>query len=151
MSPPASAEAFRTASERIILVIEDDREIARAVSLRLARAGYTPVLARDGREGLAIAEACQPDAIILDLRMPVMDGFTFLAQLLGTERTTAIPTIILTADAGERARIRALDGGASYFVEKPYRARDLIIALDAAPGGEAGTRTRGARNDSSNS
>lgn len=112
-----------------VLIVDDDREIARAISLRLRNAGFTPIMAFDGQQGLDITQSDRPDAIILDLRMPVMDGFTLLERLQNSVHTRNIPAIILSADAADKARLKALRAGATYFVEKPYKAQDLIDAL----------------------
>lgn len=116
-------------SESRVLIVDDDREIARAVGLRLSHAGFKPITAFNGQEGLTIAQSDPPDAIILDLRMPVMDGFALLERLQNSVHTRNIPAIILSADAADKARLKALRAGANYFVEKPYKAQDLIDAL----------------------
>ena len=112
-----------------VLIVEDDREIARAISLRLTKVGFTTTLAFDGQQGLQSAQGDPPDAILLDLRMPVMDGFTLLERLQNSVHTRNIPAIILSADAADKARLRALRAGATFFVEKPYKAQDLIDVL----------------------
>lgn len=112
-----------------MLIVDDDREITRAIALRLSNVGFQPLMAFDGQQGLQMVLADRPDAIILDLRMPVMDGFTLLEKLQNSVHTRNIPAIILSADAADKARLKALRAGATYFVEKPYRAQDLIDAL----------------------
>jgi DNA-binding response OmpR family regulator len=77
-------------SEPHVLIVDDDREITRAIGLRLCNAGFKPSMAFDGQQGLAIAQSDAPDAIILDLRMPVMDGFTMLERLQTSVRTRNI-------------------------------------------------------------
>ena len=109
--------------------MDDDREITRAIALRLSKAGFKPLMAFDGQQGLQMVLDDRPDAIILDLRMPVMDGFTLLKKLQNSVHTRNIPAIILSADTADKARLKALRAGATYFVEKPYRAQDLIEAL----------------------
>jgi len=111
------------------LIVDDDREITRAIGLRVSKAGYLPLMAFDGQQGLTIAQSDPPDAIVLDLHMPVMDGFAMLERLQNSVHTRNIPTIILSADAAGKARLRALRAGATYFIEKPYKAQDLIDAL----------------------
>lgn len=118
-------------SESRVLIVDDDREIARALGLRLSNAGFKPIMAFDGQQGLTMAQSDPPDAIVLDLRMPVMDGFTLLERLQNSVHTRNIPAIILSADAADKARLRALRAGATFFVEKPYKAQDLIDALAA--------------------
>jgi DNA-binding response OmpR family regulator len=123
-------EEWKKVSEARVLIVDDDREIARAIGLRLSSVGFKPIMAFDGQQGLKIAQSDPPDAIILDLRMPVMDGFTLLERLQNSVHTRNIPAIILSADAADKARLRALRAGATFFVEKPYKAQDLIEALD---------------------
>jgi len=64
--------------------------------------------------------------------MPHMDGFAVLERLLANDLTAGIPRIVLSADTADRARVRAMRGGAAYFVEKPYEPRALLAALTAA-------------------
>lgn len=120
------------AAQRSVLIVDDDREIVRALGLRLGRAGFHPIMAYDGQEGLDAALRDSPDAIVLDLRMPVMDGYAMLERLQKSVHTASIPAVILSADAADRSRLKALRGGATYFVEKPYKAEDLIQALNAS-------------------
>ena len=117
---------------RCILIVEDDAEIARAVALRITRFGFLPLIAANGAEGLSTARSRLPAAVIVDLRMPVMDGFAFLAELGRSARTASIPAIVLSADADQGAKLKAIAGGAAYFVEKPYRSDDLLLAVNAA-------------------
>ena len=115
-----------------VLIVDDDPAIVRAIDLRLRKAGFNTLFAYDGREGLAIAQREAPDAVLMDLRMPVMDGFTMLEKLQNSVHTARIPAIILSADSADRARLRVLRSGATFFVEKPYRAEDLMQALNVA-------------------
>jgi CheY-like chemotaxis protein len=115
-----------------VLIVDDDREIVRAIELRLRNSGFEPMVAFDGQEGLQTAQRNRPDVILMDLRMPIMDGFTMLERLQNSVHTANIPAIILSADSADRARLKALRGGATYFVEKPYKSDDLIQALTAA-------------------
>jgi CheY-like chemotaxis protein len=115
-----------------ILVVDDDREIVRAIKLRLSNAGFEPVVAFDGVEGLTIALNDTPDAILMDLHMPVMDGFSMLERLQNSVHTANVPAIIISADSADKARLKALRSGATYFVEKPYKPDDLMRALNAA-------------------
>ena len=116
-------------AETRVLIVDDDREITRAIGLRLSNVGFKPIMAYNGREGLEVVQKDPPDAIILDLRMPVMDGFQLLEKLQNSVHTRSIPAIILSADAADKARLKALRAGATYFVEKPYKAQDLIDVL----------------------
>ena len=110
-----------------VLIVEDDAEIARAVAFRIERCGFVPLVARDGSEGLTAAQRGRPDAIILDLRMPVMGGLALLSKLAQSESTALIPAIILSADSDQRAKLKALSGGAAFFVENT--AGKTILAI----------------------
>lgn len=130
-----------------ILVIEDDREIAQALMLRLKAIGHDGFVSHDGGSGLAAAIATIPDAVILDLRLPDMDGLTVLQQLQQHEIAKVIPVIVVSANVAERAKREAMLLGADCFIEKPYEFRKLVAAIDracavrptraAAAGGEA--------------
>ena len=115
-----------------VLLIDDDREILRGLSIRLRAAGYAISVAHGGETGLAAAGEIRPDVILLDLRMPVMDGFAVLSRLREQDRTKAIPVVVLSANTAEKARRRALDLGVQYFLEKPYDPKTLIQALRTA-------------------
>jgi CheY-like chemotaxis protein len=85
-------------SERNILVVEDDQDIRETLHDLLARAGYNALLARDGREALdTLAKIKRPCMILLDLMMPVMDGWAFLRALDQDESLASIPIVILSA------------------------------------------------------
>lgn len=125
-------------SEPHVLVIEDDREIARAIGLRLRAAGYSTSTAHDGADGLAAAAEFRPACIVLDVRMPCMDGLTTLAKLRQRDATKRTPVVMLSASLVDQQK--ALDLGARFFVEKPYQAGTLITAVQSAmveAGGES--------------
>jgi len=115
-----------------ITLIEDDREIARGLFVRLTAAGHEATVMHDGATGLAAALSGLPDVILLDLRLPDMDGFTVLRQLQQHDLTKMIPVIIVSANTAERAKREALLLGAHSFVEKPYDFRKLMIAVERA-------------------
>ena len=115
-----------------ILLIEDDREIARAMMLRLKAIGHDPFAMHEGGSGLAAAVATIPDIIILDLRLPDMDGFAVLQQLQRHDIARLIPVIVVSANVAERAKREAILLGAHCFIEKPYDFRKLVAAIDRA-------------------
>ena len=124
----------------LILLVDDDREIILGLSLRMRAANYEIAIARDGKEGLASARENRPDAIILDVRMPVMDGLTMLGELRANEATAAIPVVVLSANIASSAKARALELGARYFIQKPYESSTLIQAVRSALGPETSDR-----------
>ena len=117
-----------------ILLVDDDRDIVRALSIRLRAAGYDIATAHDGLAGVVAAESKQPDAIVLDIRMPGMDGLNALARLRAQDSTRHIPALILTANVDETVRSKAFDLGTRYFLEKPCDPNELLKAIHAAIG-----------------
>jgi CheY-like chemotaxis protein len=113
-----------------VLVVDDDREIMRAATLRLEAAGYRIMTARDGESGVALAAKCQPDVILLDVRMPRMDGLTALAELKQRGDTQDIPVVMLSASIVDQRA--ALHSGARFFLKKPYSGETLLQAVAAA-------------------
>ncbi len=117
-------------NRRKVLVVDDDRDIAFGTALRLRGAGYETLLACDGAEGIASARKNRPGVILLDVRMPHMDGLHALAELRRREDTKRIPVIMLSASMCDQQA--ALDCGARFFQRKPYQAGDLLAAVAAA-------------------
>ena len=115
---------------KTILVVDDERQIAQVACLRLESAGFCTITAPDGEQGVAAAAQQQPRAIVLDVRMPRMDGLTALAQLRSREDTSHIPVIMLSASLIDKPA--ALDAGARFFLTKPYDAEQLIAAVHKA-------------------
>jgi DNA-binding response OmpR family regulator len=118
--------------KRRVLLVDDDREIVRGAGIRLRAAGYEVLTAFDGQVGLIAAKQNLPDAIVLDVRMPVMDGLTMLRRLRDCHETKAIPVVILSASVVDRGKAKALEPGARYFLEKPYDPKSLLEAVEAA-------------------
>jgi DNA-binding response OmpR family regulator len=110
-----------------ILVVDDDRDIVSGLSVRLEAAGYEVHSAFDGASGYDAALATQPDAMILDVRMPVMDGLSMLAKLRELPEMRTTPVIVLSASLSDHQM--ALDMGARYFLDKPCDSRTLLTAL----------------------
>ena len=113
-----------------VLMVDDDDEIVRAACLRLRAAGYHTLMAGDGEAGVAVAVANQPDAIVLDVRLPRLDGLSALADLKRRPETKHIPVIVLSASVVDQQA--ALDAGARFFLRKPYRGDMLVEAVRTA-------------------
>lgn len=113
-----------------VLVIDDDRDVVRGVSLRLRAAGYETLAAYDGQQGVAVARDSQPNAIVLDVRMPRLDGLATLRQLRNCEDTRDIPVVMVSASLMDQHA--ALDSGARFFLSKPYQPKTLLAAIEAA-------------------
>ncbi len=124
-----------------VLLIDDDQDVLRGACLRLGAAGYQPTTARDGRQGIDRAMEDHPDAIVLDVRMPHMDGLQVLTTLRQRAETRAIPVIMLSASLVDQEA--ALEAGARFFLTKPYQSKALLAALSAALREAGGGNARG--------
>ena len=120
------------ASDRATLVLiaedePDNREIMRTVAEELL--GCRVILASDGETAVKLAAELQPAVILMDLMMPVLDGFEAIQRLKSDERTAAIPVIAITALGRTTDRQRALDTGAEGYVSKPFDLDELARTL----------------------
>ena len=112
-----------------VLVIDDDPDVGRLVRLILELEGHEVVLTDDGLRGLAAAQHQRPDAIVLDLMMPVMDGYEVLKQLQADPRTCDVPVVVLSAVTLRETRERVEGAGAVAFIAKPFDADQLSRAV----------------------
>jgi DNA-binding response OmpR family regulator len=113
-----------------ILIVDDDRELRHGMTIRLTAGGYRVLTAHDGALGFDAAKKNRPDAILLDVRMPGTNGLTMLTHLRECQATNRIPVVVISASVEDHTRRQAFDLGARYFLPKPFRATDLINALD---------------------
>lgn len=116
---------------RLAVVIEDDPEISLGVTLRLRSEGFEVASALDGRSGLQLVKDVLPDLVVLDVRMPEMDGLELLRRLHLDMGDAAPPVIMLSASLQDQQP--ALDAGATYFLAKPYRSSSLLDAIHSLP------------------
>ena len=114
-----------------ILIVEDNEMNRDMLSRRLARKGYEVILAEDGAAGLDMMENEQPDLVLMDMGLPVMDGWTATAKAKANPNLATIPVIALTAHALEEDRIRAMEAGADDFDTKPVNLAGLRIKMEA--------------------
>lgn len=112
-----------------ILVVDDEAQIHRFLTPALAASGYTYLRAERGDEALRLAASRAPDAILLDLGLPDMEGHEVLAKL---REFTDVPIIILSARDRESEKIQALDAGADDYVEKPFGLGELLARIRTA-------------------
>ncbi|MBX3323804.1 MAG: response regulator [Phycisphaeraceae bacterium] len=115
-----------------VLIIDDEWMIARALSARLGAAGFEMHTASDGFSGIEAARKLLPDAILLDLRMPDIDGFEVLRRMRLEPSLGIIPVIILTANVQDTVRQEARVLGTAGFFCKPYDPELLIACLKRA-------------------
>jgi CheY-like chemotaxis protein len=115
-----------------ILVIDDEPSVRFLVRRLLEFDGYEVVVVDDGIRGLAAAQQQRPDAIVLDLMMPVMDGYQVLANLRTDPRTASVPVVVLTAASTVAAGQRVRDAGAVACLTKPFAPEELAASLSSA-------------------
>jgi DNA-binding response OmpR family regulator len=111
-----------------ILIVEDDKKTASLVQLYLEREGFETVLAHDGHEALELARRHRPIFIILDLMLPLVDGWEVCREL---RRSSDVPILMLTARGEEVDRISGLTLGADDYVVKPFSPRELVARVKA--------------------
>src|SRR6202049_5297661 len=114
-----------------ILVVEDDRDIGELVCRYLEKASFTADLVSSGRDAVAALEAGAPDLLILDLMLPHVGGLEICPLLRATDKTAAIPIIMLTARAEESERIVGLEIGADDYIAKPFSPNELVARVRA--------------------
>jgi DNA-binding response OmpR family regulator len=116
---------------KTILVIDDEPELVKLLDYNLSKAGYLVLSAKDGESGLAAARKHAPDAIILDIMMPGVDGWEVCKRLRQDPATAALPLLMLTAKGEEGDRVLGLELGADDYVTKPFGVRELIARVKA--------------------
>jgi two-component system KDP operon response regulator KdpE len=115
-----------------ILVIDDDSDLVRALRLRLRANDFEVSTAGDGYSAVATAQKERPDLIVLDLGLPVGDGFVVLDRLQKSDALSGVPVIVLSARDPENNESRALKAGATAFFQKPADNEELMNVIRAS-------------------
>ena len=118
-------------SGSLVLVVEDEADIRELIRYNLTKAGYQVKGVSTAEEGLAAVEVQSPDAVVLDLMLPGMDGLYVCRRLKDDPKTNSIPIIMLTAKGEESDIVRGLEMGADDYITKPFSPRVLIARLQA--------------------
>jgi two-component system alkaline phosphatase synthesis response regulator PhoP len=114
-----------------VLAVDEEPDVLRLVEVKLKKAGFEVLTARDGEEGLNKAIAEHPDVVLMDVMMPRMDGFT-AAGLMKAQVQPAPIILMLTAKGQENDVVRGLSGGADDYIVKPFAPRELIARINVA-------------------
>ena len=112
-----------------ILVVDDERRYVRAIQVNLKASGYEVLTALNGQTAVDLVATEEPDLIVLDIRMPGMDGFEVCQRI---REFSAVPIIMLTALAADADKVKGLDIGADDYVTKPFSADELLARVRAA-------------------
>ena len=111
-----------------VLIVEDDKNISDLLQLYLEKQGYAVTQAADGGQGLAKFRSIQPDIVLLDVMMPVMDGWS-VCKIIRAESQT--PVIMLTAKAEVDDRVNGLKLGADDYITKPFEMKEVLARIEA--------------------
>jgi two-component system, OmpR family, KDP operon response regulator KdpE len=128
-SPVPASTPAEPATRQIILVVEDEPALLRALRINLRARGYEAVTVQAGRPALEKATQRKPDAVILDLGLPDLDGIDLIREL---RSMMSAPVIVLSGRTGPGDKIGALDAGADDYVTKPFSMEELLARLRAA-------------------
>ena len=122
-----------------VLIVEDDRNIAELLQMYLEKEGYAVTTAFDGGQGLTKFRAIKPDLVLLDVMMPVMDGWSVCKAIRG-EATT--PIIMLTAKGETDDKVQGLRSGADDYITKPFEMKEVLARIEAVLRRTTGTEVQ---------
>ena len=119
-------------SGKLILIVEDERDLAQTLEYNLEREGYQTRVATDGQQALRLSrEEPIPDVVLLDLMLPDISGTEVCRRIRQDERTRQVPVIMVTAKGEEIDRVVGFEVGADDYVTKPYSVRELALRIKA--------------------
>jgi DNA-binding response OmpR family regulator len=121
----------KSGNKKKIVLIDDEPELVKAVEVRLKSIGYDVALTYDGQAGIDKVKEIKPDLIILDLLMPIMDGYSVAKELKDDPEIKQIPIIILTASQREDLKTKCKELGVASFLMKPFETNDLLNMVKA--------------------
>ena len=111
-----------------VLIVEDDKNIAELLRLYLEKEGYSPTVANDGGAGLEQFRKLQPELVLLDVMMPVMDGWEVCKAI---RQTSQVPIIMLTAKGETTDKVSGLKMGADDYITKPFEMKEVLARIEA--------------------
>lgn len=123
-----------------LLIVEDHEELWDFLSRRLQRRGFEVAVAKDGQEGLDKARELHPNVMLLDMNLPIVDGWTVARTLKADSATAGIPIIALTAHAMSGDKQKALDAGCNDYHAKPVVFAQLLAQIEAITGSAHATK-----------
>jgi DNA-binding response OmpR family regulator len=121
-------QALASMSPQTILIVDDDADVRRLLRRLVERGGHRALEARDGREALSALQRDRPDLVVLDVTMPLLDGWQTLEWI---REVSDVPVLMLTAQGDELDRVRGLRAGADDYVAKPFGRAELMARVDA--------------------
>ena len=115
---------------RKVLIVEDDSNIAELLHLYLEKEGFETAVAGDGGKGVELFRSFHPELVLLDIMLPVMDGWSVLKKIRENDKT---PVIMLTAKGETQDKVAGLEGGADDYIVKPFEMKEVLYHLAASP------------------
>ena len=113
---------------RKVLIVEDDGNIAELLHLYLEKEGFETQVAPDGGKGVELYRSFHPELVLLDIMLPVMDGWSVLKKIRETDKT---PVILLTAKGETNDKVQGLEGGADDYIVKPFEMKEVLARIHA--------------------
>ena len=113
---------------RKVLIVEDDNNSAELLHLYLEKEGFETQVAPDGGKGVELYRSFQPELVLLDIMLPVMDGWSVLKKIRETDKT---PVIMLTAKGETNDKVQGLEGGADDYIVKPFEMKEVLARIHA--------------------
>ena len=113
---------------RKVLIVEDDSNIAELLHLYLEKEGFETQVAPDGGKGVELFRSFHPDLVLLDIMLPVMDGWSVLKKIRESDKT---PVIMLTAKGELSDKVQGLEGGADDYITKPFEMKEVLARIHA--------------------
>ncbi|MFP1681815.1 Hpt domain-containing protein [Alloalcanivorax sp. C16-1] len=129
LAPPVPALDEDTHTLPLVMVVDDSVTVRKVTGRLLERSGYEVITAKDGIDAIATLEEKTPDALLLDIEMPRMDGFEVATHMRHDDRLKAVPIIMITSRTGEKHRERAFDIGVDCYMGKPFQENELLATL----------------------
>ncbi len=137
------------AMERRVVIIEDERDVARLLEFNLKGAGFEVATGATGAEGFAAAQKTKPDVVVLDLMLPDTSGYEVCKQIRADPQLADVGVLMLTAKGEPEDRILGLEVGADDYVVKPFVVREIVLRVTALANRLAERRARPASSDAS--
>jgi two-component system CheB/CheR fusion protein len=129
----ATGNKYRDVSELKVLIVEDHPEVARLFGILLREHGSDVCICKDGSEAIASASQFEPDVVLLDIRLPGIDGYEVARQLMENTQNSRPLIIAITAYSQDRYRERAEEIGIDLFLTKPVSGKELLQYIEETP------------------
>jgi diguanylate cyclase (GGDEF)-like protein len=122
---------FEDAAGKRVLVVDDDRNLRKIIQTNLELAGYDVSTAANGEEALTMLDSMQPDLVVLDVMMPIMDGYEVARRIRRHPSNTHVPIIMLTAKSEVEDKLAGFEAGADDYITKPFGPQELLARVRA--------------------